>query len=112
MVRQPFQVDRVNVYSVGRVAMASRESVFFTRTLSYLSSIHRRTVKFNRLPNAHSHRGVATRLKRTMIGWFLLWDYFDLAGNLDKFINQGHGFLDDIIHAMRCLVPGVSPPYA
>jgi|TARA_Y100000758_G_scaffold165256_1_gene117230 hypothetical protein len=47
-----------------------------------------------------------------MIGWFLLWDYFDLAGNLDKFINQGHGFLDDIIHAMRCLVPGVSPPYA
>ena len=38
-----------------------------------------------------------------MIGWFLLWDYFDLAGNLDKFINQGHGFLDDIIHAMRCI---------
>ena len=85
--------------------MASMESVFFTRELSYLSSIHRRTVKFKRLANAHSHRGVATRLKRAMIGWFLLWDYFDLGGNFDKFINQGHGSLDDIIHAMGCIRP-------
>ena len=83
--------------------MASMESVFFTRALSCLSSIHSRIVKSSRLANARSYRGVATRLKCTMIGWFLLWGYFDLIGNLDKFINQGHGSFDDIIHAMGCI---------